>query len=685
MIKISVYRSENLVTEFESPSGKEISIGRAQGCSIRLEEASVSRLHAVISSQAGQWQLLRKANFGAVLLNGQEVENAPLEGGEEIKIGEFSLRVSIEPTSASQPLTRTNTKGLNVTSSKSYSTNEGGQEDGRTKFVSAGLRAIFRMEPGAANIDEFPMEKDSALFGRGSNCDVVLSEKKASRKHFEVRRQGLSFFLKDLDSANGTLVNGNRVTEIELMAGDLIQVGESRIQISVENKDFFQAQDQFMPVPAHLEQSAPMENAMQFPGDFGGGQEAGVAAPAPEGQEIGPDGTPLPPKPSGTDLIGQFKYNWAKIPKKQRLRYLTILVVFAAVAAMLGNPDEEVKKPAPKVKNANGQIVRRYEDLTPTNQKFVNDNWKDLLSAHERKDFAKMFEYARNILSKVDDYKDTKSYEAIAKRGLDSLEEEKRRHEQEEKQRKIREEVVALQEKGKAIFERALADPKARPELDAIVQDIYAKDPNNSLAAGWKQKIKEKIEEEKHEMEAKAQREELRQKAEDAYTAVENIFKAQKYIQALAEADKLNEVGWSEKEFTDRVASLKEKIRDSLRTVLDPLLMEAKSQRGEGGDLVKARDAYNKVLAVDANNAEARQGLTDIRQILLLRAKRFYSEAILAESISDLQEAKEKYEKCLHTAPDDDNLPPNQDYRRRCQRKLVRFEAFTPEGSSRGN
>jgi hypothetical protein len=368
------------------------------------------------------------------------------------------------------------------------------------------------------------------------------------------------------------------------------------------------------------------------------------------------------------------------------MRYLTILVVGCLVLVMLGQPDEEAeKKPKAKTRNEKGELVRRFEDLTPKNQKFVKDNYKNLLSAHEKKDFTKMFEHARNILSLVDEYNDTKSYEAIAKRGIDAIEEEKRRHELEEKQRKVREEVAKLEEKGKEIFERALKDAKARGELDSVIQEIYAKDPNNRVAAEWKQKIRDKIEEERKEAELARQKEELRQKAEDAFAAVEKTFKAEKYIQAIAEAEKLADVNYSEKEYLDRVEKLKLDIREKLRTVLEPQLAEARSQRQEGGDLVKARDAYHKVLAVDQANAEARQGLADIRQVLLLRAKRLYAEGILAESVSDLQEAKEKYEKCLRTAPDDENVPTTQDYRRRCQRKLVRFEAFTPESTGGKN
>jgi|GEM_PF-7067780 len=681
MIKISVYNADSLIQEFESAEDKEITVGRAQGCSLRLDEASISRLHAVIFPLGGGWVLQRKANFGAVLLNEQEVENAPLEGGEEIKIGNFSLRIEI---TEAQPTALTGSRPV-VTSSRNLVTTAGGggdSEDGRTKFVTAGVSALFRMEPGSGNLDEFLMEKDVALFGRGSNCDVVLTEKKASRKHFEVRRQGLSFFLKDLNSANGTLVNGVAVTEAELVAGDHIQVGESKIQFSIENKEFFAKQDQFLPVPAHLQQASagPDMGALGMPGDGASVQEYGPdgqpIAPAPSGEEIGPDGTPLPPKPnSNTDFIGHAKYKWAKIPKAQRMRYLAIFVVGSLVMAMLGGPDEEKVKVVKKPPVA-GQI-RRFEDLTPKNQAFVREQYKALLGAQEKKDYQTMFERSRNILSLVDEYNDTKSYESIAKRGLDAIEEEKKRKALEEKQAAIRREVAALEEKGQAIFERALVDAKARPDLVAMTKEIYVKDPNNRKAQEWLAKVKEKEEEEKREAEMARAKEELRQKAEDAYEAVNKIYQAKKYIEAIKASEGLADVGWTEQAYLDKVDKLKSDIRTELKSVLDPLLREAQNQRQDGGDLVKAKEMYLEVLKVDGANQEARMGLDTIRETLHLRAKRFYAEAILAESVSELIEARDKYEKCLHTAPEEDI------YRKRCRGKLLRFEAFTPEASGK--
>ena len=232
-------------------------------------------------------------------------------------------------------------------------------------------------------------------------------------------------------------------------------------------------------------------------------------------------------------------------------------------------------------------------------KRFVIDGYNQLLAAHEKKDFLKMTEAARNILSLVDDYRDTKSYERVAKQGLEQIEEEKRKRESEEKQRRIREEVAKLEDKGQAVFERALKESSARSELDAVIQEIYAKDPNNRKAAEWKQRVKDSIEDEKRQAEEAAKKEELRRKAEDAYAKVEAIFKQEKFLEALKEAEHLVDGSWNEKEYLDKVEKLKTDIRTGLKNVLDPLLTEAKNQRQEGGDLVKARDKYREVLAID--------------------------------------------------------------------------------------
>ena len=51
-----------------------------------------------------------------------------------------------------------------------------------------------------------------------------------SRNQCVIECEGSRFVLKDLNSTNGTLVNGNSVTEIELHPGDVIELGEMQLE-----------------------------------------------------------------------------------------------------------------------------------------------------------------------------------------------------------------------------------------------------------------------------------------------------------------------------------------------------------------------------------------------------------------------------------------------------------------------
>jgi Fe-S-cluster-containing hydrogenase component 2 len=67
----------------------------------------------------------------------------------------------------------------------------------------------------------------STSFGRGASNDYRFADDTMmSRNHAVIECDGPRFLLKDLNSTNGTLVNGNAVTEIELHPGDVIEIGE---------------------------------------------------------------------------------------------------------------------------------------------------------------------------------------------------------------------------------------------------------------------------------------------------------------------------------------------------------------------------------------------------------------------------------------------------------------------------
>ena len=75
----------------------------------------------------------------------------------------------------------------------------------------------------------YTIEERVTVIGRSSECELTVEDANVSRRHCEIRRIGDGYSLVDLDSTNGTEVNGQRIQETALMSGDVIEVGTTRI------------------------------------------------------------------------------------------------------------------------------------------------------------------------------------------------------------------------------------------------------------------------------------------------------------------------------------------------------------------------------------------------------------------------------------------------------------------------
>jgi hypothetical protein len=81
---------------------------------------------------------------------------------------------------------------------------------------------------GAQRGQQWTLRGSETVIGRGSDCDIVLPERRISREHFRIWRDRGIYFIEDLQSKNGTFVDGERVESArELREGDEIQVALS--------------------------------------------------------------------------------------------------------------------------------------------------------------------------------------------------------------------------------------------------------------------------------------------------------------------------------------------------------------------------------------------------------------------------------------------------------------------------
>lgn len=72
-----------------------------------------------------------------------------------------------------------------------------------------------------------PVTSARVVLGRSRECDVTLADSNVSRRHAELVQEGATYWLVDLGSTNGTLLNGRRITREKLQPGDRITIGST--------------------------------------------------------------------------------------------------------------------------------------------------------------------------------------------------------------------------------------------------------------------------------------------------------------------------------------------------------------------------------------------------------------------------------------------------------------------------
>lgn len=87
-----------------------------------------------------------------------------------------------------------------------------------------GPRLAWTAEDGATRQFFLP-DNRPIVAGRDSTVDIRGDNARFSRRHFEVTPEADGFVLRDLESSNGTRVNGRRTQQRQLRDGDVIEAG----------------------------------------------------------------------------------------------------------------------------------------------------------------------------------------------------------------------------------------------------------------------------------------------------------------------------------------------------------------------------------------------------------------------------------------------------------------------------
>lgn len=233
MPELTVFQNDRKV--FSLPlDARRLSIGRSATNDLILTGDEVSRTHAVIEWRDSGFWLSDVSSLGTRVDGKKITKPVLLTEGARITIADWSLIFSKdsrfqdgeEDRRRSQITRLTQKKGADDTQILEF------KPGGRVKR----LRATLEIQEPDSGPRHFLVNKTRIVVGTSREADIVLSDPFVSKCHCEFRLSDRGFCVRDLDSTNGTLINGVKLKEAYIRADEVVGLGRSKITVHFERE-----------------------------------------------------------------------------------------------------------------------------------------------------------------------------------------------------------------------------------------------------------------------------------------------------------------------------------------------------------------------------------------------------------------------------------------------------------------
>ncbi len=204
---------------------RELSIGRGETNDLILTEGGVSRRHARVSVDGDEVLVEDAASSNGTFVDGEKIDGPTvLRPGAQLVIGAYTLSVAANGRAGSALAVRRPAAALAKRPAP------------KAKPVAAAApEVMLRGLTGPWANQLFPVT-DRLVIGRGGAVEILIEDESVSRRHAEVTKSGDGYVVRDLGSANGTLLNGEPLTgeKVALQPGDVLQVGVVELVLEQE-------------------------------------------------------------------------------------------------------------------------------------------------------------------------------------------------------------------------------------------------------------------------------------------------------------------------------------------------------------------------------------------------------------------------------------------------------------------
>lgn len=502
-------------------------------------------------------------------------------------------------------------------------------DDESTKVMQSFASVYLELFGDTAPYDRYIIEKDQVFIGRDpSKCQIVLNDSEVSTVHAVITKNNIMLTLEDLNSSNGTIFKGDRINKVMLGHNDEFVIGGVTFTIKIRSEFLKDESSTLMAV----DENQTME------------VEEIVEVQAEEGEQLDALGGTVSDGPQEKSLIKRI---WKDEAKRKKL--IIGIVVLVGLWVFLDEGD----KPEPKKIPAKKAVVKKTNN---TSQKKLTDEQRQSFSALYEigKDHYNHGRYreALNELQKIaavdpNFNSNLQSLISFSKEGLKKIEEE-------EKKRQADIASAERKAKVKAYLEEAREYTKDRrvDMANKTFNEITQLEPENLEVTRMKMELEDWQREKQRKELAEAQKKKEREDKVDKLKPGRTLYLQKEWFRAISKLEDFLRIKDMDDDLTTEATEMLKVSRDELNSAVAPLIGKAKSLL-EGQDLKGAYEVYQQILRVEPSNAESLNQVGDIREQLSNRARKIYREAIIAESLSLFQDAKEKFQEVQQISPVD--------------------------------
>ncbi len=505
-------------------------------------------------------------------------------------------------------------------------------DDESTKVMQSFASIYLELFGDTAPYDKYIVENDKTFIGRDpAKCQIVLNDSEVSTVHAVITKNNIMVTLEDLNSSNGTIHKGDRVNKVILGHNDEFVIGGVTFTLKIRSEFLKDESSTLMAVDEN--QTVEVEEIVEIESE--------------EGETFDALGDAVSNEPEEKSFIKRVWKN-----PEQRKKAIYVLAGLALVWLLFGDED----KPAAPAQKTNKAKTVKKPAVTSTSQKN--------LSEEQRRAFSALYEIGKghyqngryrealSELSKIAQVdpnfnSSLQSLISLSKEGLSKIEEE-------EKKRYAEVQAAERKAKVKELLEKAREYTKDRRVdlAQQIFNEITQLEPENLEVTRMKLELEDwQKAKQRKELEEATKKKEREDKVEKLKPG-RSLYLQKEWFKSINKLEEFLRIKDMDDDLTTEATEMLKVSKEELNSAVAPLLGKAKSLL-EGQDLKGAYEVYQQILRVEPSNAESLNQVGEIREQLSNRARKIYREAIIAESLSLFQDAKEKYQEVQQISPVD--------------------------------